>query len=423
MAESTTAENPFPSQTVIRTSAQTPSTFALWAKRLGAGTAVALVLASGAAYGAYSSWAKQPTLAPGLVIQGEPVGGLSTAEAKARLKKRFGRLFLNVQTPERDFRVSLKELGGQPKFDAVVYKAHQFGRSDNVVANVLAVWKARSTEHSLALPIEWKKDDLRRKMWLVANQFNRPAKDASLRIGEMGVEVVPEETGRKLNVGATLADLQKKYYAGMPSLAATTESAAPRLTAADLEGQDIKMGVYTTRFDAGLWGRTRNINIASDEIDGVVLMPGESFSFNKATGQRTWEKGYRMAHVFERKPGKEQAEVVDGLAGGVCQVSSTLYNAVRRANEKAGSGLTIVERNSHSLPVTYVPTGLDATVAWPYKDFRFRNSYQHPIYLRSEVIGSRLQISVWGRVPEGGVIPTSITEDRRAETESRDTAG
>jgi vancomycin resistance protein YoaR len=96
---------------------------------------------------------------------------------------------------------------------------------------------------------------------------------------------------------------------------------------------------------------------------------------------------------------------------------------VRRANEKAGSGLTIVERNSHSLPVTYVPTGLDATVAWPYKDFRFRNSYQHPIYLRSEVIGSRLQISVWGRVPEGGVIPTSITEDRRAETESRDTAG
>jgi vancomycin resistance protein YoaR len=92
-------------------------------------------------------------------------------------------------------------------------------------------------------------------------------------------------------------------------------------------------------------------------MEGSVLMPGETFSFNAQTGKRTWEKGYRMAHIFETKPGAEKAEVVEGLGGGICQVSSTLYNAVREANKKAGRGLKIVERQSHSLPVTYVPSG------------------------------------------------------------------
>jgi vancomycin resistance protein YoaR len=165
---------------------------------------------------------------------------------------------------------------------------------------------------------------------------------------------------------------------------------APRLTAASLAGTDVKLGEYRTRFNAGEWGRTRNIYVAAGAIDGKVIMPGQTFSFNQSTGRRTWEKGYRMAHIFERKPGQLKAEVVDGLAGGVCQVSSTLYNAVRKSKDKVGPGVRIVERNYHSLPVTYVPPGFDATVAWPNKDFRFRNTLPAPIYLRAEVVGSRL---------------------------------
>jgi len=166
-----------------------------------------------------------------------------------------------------------------------------------------------------------------------------------------------------------------------------------------------------------LWGRTRNIHIASKEVDGKVLMPGEDFSFNKSTGERTWDKGYRMAHIFERKPGKEKSEVVDGLAGGVCQVSSTIYNAVRRTNNDTDGRLQIVERNHHSLPVTYVPYGRDATVAWPHKDFRFRNTFAHPIFLRAEVDGSKLTVSVWGRVPENASNITVSAEDAEGDSQ------
>jgi vancomycin resistance protein YoaR len=81
----------------------------------------------------------------------------------------------------------------------------------------------------------------------------------------------------------------------------------PRITAASLAGSDVEMGRYKTYFDSGLWGRTRNIRVASEAVNGIVLMPGELLSFNQLTGERTWDKGYRMAHIFETKPGKSEA--------------------------------------------------------------------------------------------------------------------
>jgi vancomycin resistance protein YoaR len=121
-----------------------------------------------------------------------------------------------------------------------------------------------------------------------------------------------------------------------------------------------------------------------------------------------------VAHIFVRLPGKEKSEIVDGRGGGVCQVSSTLYNAVRKTNNKTDDRLAIIERNNHSLPVSYVPSGLDATVAWPHKDFRFRNTFPHPVYLRAQVSGSRLKISVWGRVPEDTSSITASTDGATA---------
>jgi vancomycin resistance protein YoaR len=396
MIESSVASPEFSSESF---SPATPARMSPW-KIAALGSGVVCVVALGISYGAWASWARGTSIARGVIVQGEDLSGLSKAEAHARLEKRFGRLFVAVRTPDRDFGVSVAELGGKPRFDAVVHKAHRFGRSGNVVADVAGIWKARSVEQKLSLPIEWDKGTLRRKMWTIASQFNQAPRDATLKVESETVSVVPHQEGRALNVGATCATLQKKYFAGAPAIEATVRKTNPRLQAGDLEGRDVKLGVYSTRYNAGEVGRTRNIHVAAGEIDGMVLLPNEEFSFNRATGKRTWSKGYRMAHIFETKPGKTEAEVVDGLAGGVCQVSSTLYNAVRRANDES-RGLKIVERTTHSLPVTYVPRGLDATVAWPSKDFRFRNTFSHPVYLRARAGNSRLVISVWGRVKEG----------------------
>lgn len=371
-----------------------------WARTVGYGALAVAVIAAGVAYGGYASWLSGGRIAPGLVIQGEPVGGLTTKEAQARLEKRFGRLFITFQTPSRPYRLALKQVGGQPQIERTAQNAFWFGRNDNVFANVWNVYASKREPKRVPLPIKWDKAQMRRTMWTVAKSYGRAPHEAGLRVSSSGVEVIDHQVGRSLNVGATLTTLQKKYFVGLPAVKATTKTLMPRLTAADLAGRDVLLGKHTTYFDSGLWGRTRNIYVAAATIEGKVLMPGQVFSFNSQTGERTYRKGYRMAHIFETKPGKSEAEVVDGLAGGVCQVSSTLYNAVRKTNNQTDDKLSIVERNHHSLPVTYVPWGRDATVAWPHKDFKFRNTFGHPVYLRAVVDGSHITTSVWGRVPD-----------------------
>ncbi|PQV65494.1 Putative peptidoglycan binding domain-containing protein [Abditibacterium utsteinense] len=363
-----------------------------------------------AASGAYSSWASSSRIAPGVSIAGVAVGGLTQSEARAQLQKRFGELPLILKTGARGFEATLSDLGGQPSINATVKKAAKIGRDGNAIGNFVRVYGAKAAGERLSLPIEWNKSQLIAKLKAFDQSYTTRAVDARLKVDENGVQILPDQSGRKLNLGATAQQIQSKYFVGVHEIKAFTRETPPQISAADLAGEDVLLASYPTRFNPGLTGRTANIRVACEAIEGKVLMPGETFSFNEMTGERTFRKGYRMAHIFETKPGETEAEVVDGLAGGVCQVSSTLFNAVRRANEAVGvRRLKIVERNTHSLPVTYVPAGLDATVAWPYKDFRFRNKFSHPIYLRTTIRRSKLIIGIWGRVPNGAAPNANLT--------------
>ena len=129
---------------------------------------------------------------------------------------------------------------------------------------------------------------------------------------------------------------------------------------------------FKTNFNAGVRDRSNNIRLATGKIDGVVLLPGERFSFNQTVGQRTVKGGFREAPVFVN--GRHET----GVGGGICQVSTTLYNASLFAN------LKIVERTNHSLPVPYVPVGRDATVNWGAQDLVIENNMETPIVLAAE---------------------------------------
>jgi len=372
-----------------------------WPRKVAWGLGGLVVVALGTTYGMYVQWSNSGRIAPGVYVQGVDLSGVSKEEAHRRLHQKFGQMKLRIRTSDgSSFHLPLAKLGGTPQIQRMVEYSYKYGRSAEATlpVNVMRAFTTNDNSRFL-LPIRWDKARMREAMYALNAKYALPGQDAKLKFEDGSLQVVPEQKGIELNVGATLRDLQKKYYLGMPALTATTRTKLPKITAADLDGRNVEIGRYRTRFNAGEWGRTRNIYVASKTVDGRVLMPGETFSFNESTGERTWDKGYRMAHIFETKPGALKAEVVDGLAGGVCQVSSTLYNAVRKANDKTNGGLKIVQRESHSLPVAYVPSGLDATVAWPRLDFKFRNTYDFPIYLRANVEGSRLNISVWGRIP------------------------
>lgn len=130
--------------------------------------------------------------------------------------------------------------------------------------------------------------------------------------------------------------------------------------------------------------RTINLKLAVSKINGTVLMPGETFSFNKIVGERTAEAGYKNAAIFVN------GEVDDGLAGGICQISSTLYNAV------VGADLKIKERRSHSKLTSYLPGGKDATVSWGVYDFQFVNSRKYPIKIEMSVQKGKVFAVIYG---------------------------
>lgn len=135
-----------------------------------------------------------------------------------------------------------------------------------------------------------------------------------------------------------------------------------------------QLGSYYTEMNPTLVNRVANIKKAVDMIDGQTLKPGELFSYNATVGNSNLpENGWLQAGVIVN------GSLVEGYGGGICQVSSTLFNAVDKA------GLTIVERHSHSLPIKYVPSGRDATVAYGILDFVFRNSLDHPVKIKAKV--------------------------------------
>lgn len=154
------------------------------------------------------------------------------------------------------------------------------------------------------------------------------------------------------------------------------------------------LGSYKTNFSSSSANRASNINLATSSINGLVLMPGDVFSFNGTVGERTTARGYKTAGAYVA------GETVDQVGGGICQVSSTLYNTVLLSN------LEIVERRSHQMTVSYVPMARDATVNWGTTDFRFKNNTEYPIRIDGIINGRNVTITIVG---------TETIENRRVE--------
>ena len=144
------------------------------------------------------------------------------------------------------------------------------------------------------------------------------------------------------------------------------------------------MSSYTTYFNAEDRGRSENISIAASLIDGVTIQPYGEFSFNQTVGRRTQEAGFQQAKIIVN------GEYVLGVGGGVCQVSTTLYNAALK------SGLTITEFHPHSLRVSYIPPSRDAMVS-TQSDLRLENSHAHPVFLQAKVFNGGVQIAFYGK--------------------------
>lgn len=144
------------------------------------------------------------------------------------------------------------------------------------------------------------------------------------------------------------------------------------------------LATYSTNYDASNTSRTTNLRIACQKINDKVILPGETFSYNKALGERTYAAGYKDAKVYEN------GQVVDGIGGGICQISSTLYNSVLMSN------MDIVERRNHQFVTSYTPAGRDATVVYGQTDFRFKNTRTYAVKIKAGITNGVATVSIYG---------------------------
>ena len=160
----------------------------------------------------------------------------------------------------------------------------------------------------------------------------------------------------------------------------------PKVTTAQIGSEAFPdlLATYSTRYDGGDRDRTTNLRIACQKINEKVVLPGETFSYNQTLGVRSTATGYKNAKVYEN------GEVVDGIGGGICQISSTLYNSVLMAN------LDIVERKNHQFVTSYTPAGRDATVVYGMTDFKFKNTRKYAIKIKASASNGVATVSIYG---------------------------
>ena len=216
----------------------------------------------------------------------------------------------------------------------------------------------------------------------IYNEIYKEAKDAY--IVEEPFELHKDEDGIDFDI--SIDEAKKMLETDNETYTIPLKITKAKVKVKDLGDKLFKqtLSKYTTIYDAGNSNRAHNIALAASTINGTVLLPGESFSYNGTLGNTTKEKGYKEGGAYVG------GKVVQAYGGGICQVSTTLYNAVLYAN------LEIVERHNHSYAVSYVPAGRDATVAYGGKDFKFKNNRNYPIKIVANAKNGVVSISIAG---------------------------
>ena len=216
----------------------------------------------------------------------------------------------------------------------------------------------------------------------IRNEIYKEAQDAY--VSKNPTKVHPHVNGVDFKI--SIEEAKKIIQEDKEEYTIPLKITVPKKTINDLgeEAFPDLIATYTTRYDASNYNRSNNLSIAANKINGTIIMPGEIFSYNKVVGARTIEAGYKEAGAYSG------GGVVQSVGGGICQISSTIYNTALLAN------LEIVDRSNHQFQTSYVAAGRDATVSWGYLDFKFKNTRTYPIKIVASAKNGVAKVSFYG---------------------------
>lgn len=327
------------------------------------------------------------TMFNGISVGGVDVSGMGYDEALAEVAEYYNtdKETVTVAIGEKEWILDFEDADAGYDYKSAVDEAFSIGRDGDLKDRYKDAVKAEEEGVNLSAVYSYDENKVNEFVMDMKTEADASVKDSVVLKENERIVITDEVYGIDVDETAT-ADLVKAVLETGKSdeVEAVYTSIEPEIKKADNEKNFTIIGSYTTTFSRGYINRNINLDVGCKYINGTVLQPGEEFSMAEGLKEQTYENGYRNAAVFVN--GKSE----DGMGGGVCQISTTVYNAVIRAE------LKVTERFNHSVPVSYVPLGLDAAIAEGYKDFKFVNDTEYPVYIEAYIDDNKLISNIYG---------------------------
>ncbi|CUH94263.1 hypothetical protein P22_0329 [Propionispora sp. 2/2-37] len=345
----------------------------------------------------------------GVTIGEIPVGGLSLSAAQkkiaATMNERLGKTPLQLTYNGQIWKINAEDIDLRIDVETLAQHAYNIGRTGNIIHRLQERYMTINHGYNLPLSFSYNRDKLQNILSNIAAVIDREPTSAKLTYNDLKIVTIPEVNGRHMDRDKTLAEIIDTINNShnWSAVSLIVNEVVPPIVAADLTDIDDVLALYTTQFNPSNGNRVQNIQLAAKSINNILLRSGEIFSFNQTVGLRLEEYGYKEAPVFI------DGKLVPDWGGGVCQVSSTLYNAALLAD------MAIVERTAHYRPPNYVPLGQDATVADNLLDFKFKNTSRHNIFISSKVGANQLTVYIFGKSGNLPEITIEATEKKILE--------
>ncbi len=373
------------------------------------------ILFLGAGMSTTMAKADEATSIPQNVYIGDvSVGGMTKSQAQQLVEEKVQQLLeekITLSANDNTAKIKASSLGVEWSNTNVVDQALHLGETGNIVSRYKATADLQNGKTNLPLTFTVEEDVATQGLETKSKKLNTEPVNYGLTRSNGQFEIVEGKDGIVVDVDASLElikdFIENDWSEDNTKIALEVEVKKPEGSEEELAKVQDVLGKFSTDYSSSAAGRATNVANGASKINGSVLYPGETFSVYETVSPFDAEHGYALAGSYEN------GTTVETYGGGICQVSTTLYNAVIRAE------LEVVERYAHSMIVTYVEPSSDAAIAGTYKDFKFKNNTNSPIYIEGVTSGGIITFTVYGEETRDANRQVSFVSETKSTTEPK----
>lgn len=321
-----------------------------------------------------------------IYIEDIDISNRTIKEAINKISSKYKPIEIELTYEDKIFKLKPSDIDLSYNVDKAVKQAYNYTRTDSIFENLKRKLNLDvSKNYRIDLVATYNETKLSNFITNICKQIDIDEVDATILIEDTGaIKTTPSSEGKEVEVSKLKEDIYNMISnKQLENIKIPVKITVPSILTEDVNSIDTVLGQFTTTFNDNN-SRGSNIHVAAQHTSNKLIMPFEEFSYNNSTGARTWNNGYKTAKVIVG------GKYVNGEGGGVCQVSTTIYNAALL------SGMEITEVHNHSFVSHYVPAGRDATVSYGYIDFKFKNPLRHPIYIKNIVNKGIITSKIYG---------------------------